>query len=136
MPTDLETASFAQLIAEFRALVAEQDATTTAALAFRVLDVTTTPRTLTTDDTGAMLLMNSSANMVLRLPNNLPRGHRIGVTQEGTGKVTFTALAGAAVTHRQGYTKTAGPAAVAGLYVKRNTTGTAAEYVLSGDVIA
>ena len=49
---------------------------------------------------------------------------------------TFTALAGATVSHRQGYTKTAGVDAVAAALVKRNANGTSAQWVLSGDLVA
>lgn len=101
-----------------------------------IIEVTATPFTVTAAHNGKTLLMSSTANMTLRLPNNLPDGFRVGVIQDLTGKVTLTALSGATVAHRQGYTKTAGPDAVAAAMVKRNASGVAAAWVLTGDLIA
>ncbi|HCB75405.1 MAG TPA: hypothetical protein DEP91_04410 [Sphingomonas bacterium] len=101
-----------------------------------IIVVTATPFTLTAAHNGKTLLMSSAANMTLRLPNNLPVGFRVGVIEDLTGRVTFTGLAGATVSHRQGYTKTAGVDAVAAALVKRNANGTSAQWVLSGDLVA
>lgn len=101
-----------------------------------VVLVTNTPFIVTAAHNGRTLLMSSTANMTLRLPNNLPVGFRVGVIEDLTGRVTFTALAGATVSHRQGYTKTAGVDAVAAALVKRNANGTSAQWVLSGDLVA
>jgi hypothetical protein len=82
---------------------------------------------------GHIQVVNSATGVTVTLPANLPVGFNVRVLQTGAGAVTFTAAAGATVTNRQSYTKTAGAGAEVRLVVIANVDGASAQYILSGD---
>lgn len=97
---------------------------------------TGTAYTLTTTDRGGFVAFTGSGPVTLTLPNSLPAGFRCTVAQIGAGQVTFTAASGATITSAQGLVKTALTGSGAELWVYQNTSGTAANYWLAGDLAA
>lgn len=97
---------------------------------------TGTSYTLTAADTGKVVELTNAAAITLDMPNNLPVGWCCTVVQGGAGAVTFTPASGASRRNRQSHTKTAGQWAICMLYVRTNSGGSAAEYVLGGDTAA
>lgn len=97
--------------------------------------VGTTYTVLSSDNGKVVELANASA-ITVTVPNSLPVGFNCLFTQAGTAQVTFAAASGATQRQRQSYTKTAGQWAVVSLYVRANSGGSAAEYVLAGDMAA
>lgn len=97
---------------------------------------TGTTYTLTATDTGKVVELTNAAAITLDMPNNLPVGWCCTVVQGGAGAVTFTPASGATRRNRQSHTKTAGQWAACMLYVRTNSGGSAAEYVLGGDTAA
>lgn len=97
---------------------------------------TGTSYTLTAADTGKVVELTNAAAITLDIPNSLPVGWCCTVVQGGSGAVTFTPASGATLRNRQSHTKTAGQWAVCMLYVRTNSGGSAAEYVLGGDTAA
>lgn len=70
----------------------------------------------------------------MTLPNDREQGFSFLLCQAGAGQVTFAAAAGATLHSRIGYLKTAGQWSEVSLTVDSNSGGTAAAWVLSGDV--
>jgi hypothetical protein len=97
---------------------------------------TDTSYTLAAADTGKVVELTNAAAITLDMPNNLPVGWCCTVVQGGAGAVTFTPASGANRRNRQSHTKTAGQWAMCSLYVRPNSGGSAAEYVLGGDTAA
>ena len=97
---------------------------------------TGTTYTLQASDSGKIVECTNGAAITLTLPNSLPVGFCCTVAQGGAGAVTFSAASGATLRNRQSQTKTAGQWAGATLYVRTNSGGSAAEYVLNGDTAA
>lgn len=94
---------------------------------------TGTSYTLVAADTGKVVELTNAAAITLTMPNNLPVGWCCTVVQGGAGAATFTAASGATRRNRQSHTKTAGQWAMTTLYVRTNSGGSSAEYVLGGD---
>lgn len=86
-----------------------------------------------TDDGGVVDMANVGA-IALTLPNNLAIGASGLVTQAGVGQITFTAGSGAAIRQADSFTKTRKQWSEVTWHVRTNSGGTAAEYVLSGDM--
>lgn len=97
---------------------------------------TGTSYTLLAADSGKVIELTNAAAITLDMPNNLPVGWCCTVVQGGAGAVTFTPASGATRRNRQSHTKTAGQWAACMLYVRTNSGGSAAEYVLGGDTAA
>jgi hypothetical protein len=89
--------------------------------------------TLASSDHKSRLRFSSSSAINLTLPNNLPTGFCVQIIQAGAGQITFSASSGGSLHNRQSFTKTAGQYAVCNLQIISNSSGTNAEYLLSGD---
>ncbi len=94
---------------------------------------TGTTYTLLTSDTGRIIDHANGSGITVTLPNNLPVGFCCTYAQSGAGQVNFSAASGATLHNRQAHTKLAGQWAEGTLYVRANSGGSAAEYVLAGD---
>ncbi len=71
--------------------------------------------TLKDTDNGKTLVFAAAADVALTVPAGLGTGFQCALVQGGAGQVTVSAGAGAAVSNRQGQTKTAGQYAVMSL---------------------
>ncbi len=105
-------------------------------LAFTDNTNVTTGYTLVAGDCGKLVRMNLSVSRALTLPNDLPAGFNCDVVQTGlaAGQVVYTAASGSTLTGNSAVTTSAGIWARCSLYVNSNSSGTAAVYVLSGNV--
>lgn len=97
---------------------------------------TGTTYTLQASDSGKIVECTNGSAITVTLPNSLGVGFCCTVVQGGAGAITFSAASGATRRNRQSHTKTAGQWAAATLYVRTNSGGSAAEYVLNGDTAA
>ena len=89
--------------------------------------------TLANSDNKSRMRLTSSTAITITLPNNLQTGFLVTIIQAGTGQITFSSASGASLRNRQSFTKTAGQFAVCTLQIISNSSGTNAEYLLSGD---
>jgi len=89
-------------------------------------------------DSGKIIDHANAAAIAVTLPNNAPAGFACTYVQAGAGQITFAVQGGgtAVLRNRQSHTKTAGQWAMVTLYVRSNSGGTAAEWVLGGDTAA
>ncbi len=94
---------------------------------------TGTAYTLSATDCGTTILFNNSAPVTLTTLNSLPAGCAIAVEQAGNGQVTVAAGSGTTQHSAHGYTKTYGLYAILGVFVDTNTSGTAADVIITGD---
>jgi hypothetical protein len=85
--------------------------------------------TLLPEDNGRVLDVTSATALTITVPNTLPVGFQVSITQAGAGQVTITGGGGMTVNNRYLATRTSGQWAKAGLEVR--APGSA---VLSGDV--
>ncbi|HVI60144.1 MAG TPA: hypothetical protein VM619_14895 [Luteimonas sp.] len=99
-------------------------------------DVTGTTYTAVDDDSGKVLRFTNASDVVVTLPNDLPRGWCVSWTQVGAGQVSFTAASGATRNNRSGHTKSAGQWAKGTLEIDSNSDDASAIYVLAGDCAA
>ena len=90
--------------------------------------------TLAASDNGKIKNCTSASAVTVTCPNSLPKDFYCTITQTAAGQVTFAAGAGATLTNRQALLKTAGQWAICCLLVRANAGGTAAAYILGGDV--
>lgn len=97
---------------------------------------TGTTYTLTTGDDGKVVELENAASITLTIPATLPQGFSCLIVQTGAGVVTFSADSGATQRAFSSFTKTAGQWAAVSLYVRANSGGSAAEYVLAGNMAA
>jgi len=97
---------------------------------------TGTTYTLQASDSGKIVECTNASAITVTLPNSLPVGFCCTVVQCGAGAVTLAPASGATRRNRQSHAKTAGQWAGATLYVRANSGGSAAEYVLNGDTAA
>lgn len=97
---------------------------------------TGTTYTLQQSDSGKVVELDNSAAITLTLPNSLPHGFCCTVVQGGSGQVTFSPASGATLNNRQSHAKLAGMWAPGTIYVRSNSGGASAEYVLAGDTAA
>lgn len=93
-----------------------------------------TSYTITSADDGKVLDQANAAAITTTLSAGTAANTSGLVTQAGAGQISFVAGSGASFHQRQGLSKTAGQWAVVSWYVRTNVGGTAAEYVLSGDM--
>jgi hypothetical protein len=91
---------------------------------------------LNSADTGQIFETTSGSAVSITLAASAAVGTSITLTQAGAGQVTFAAASGGSLRNRQSHTKTAGQWGVVSLYVRTNSGGSAAEWVLSGDTTA
>lgn len=97
---------------------------------------TGTSYTLQASDSGKVVELTNASAITLTMPNSLPVGWCCTVVQGGAGVATFSAASGATRRNRQSHTRTAGQWAMCSIYVRDNSGGSAAEYVLGGDTSA
>lgn len=98
-----------------------------------VIIKTGTSETALLEDTGNIIEFDNSSAITYDLPNTLPKGWQITATQVNSGDVTFSPATGAGLQNRSDHTKTGGQWAMISLYVRSNSDGSSAEYILSGD---
>ncbi|GGD45659.1 hypothetical protein [Pseudoxanthomonas indica] len=94
---------------------------------------TGTTYTLQASDCGKVVEFTNSSAVTVTLPNNLAAHFTCSIVQAGSGQVTLSAASGATLRNRQSHTKTAGQWGWLSTYVRANSGGSAAEYVMSGD---
>lgn len=92
--------------------------------------------TLSTGDDGKVVELSNAASIALQIPNNLPVGFSCLIVQAAAGQVTISAASGATQRSFGSYNKTAGQWAMVSLYVRANSGGSAAEYVIGGNLTA
>jgi hypothetical protein len=90
--------------------------------------------TLAAADNGKVKNCTAAGAVTVTCPNSLPLNFYCTIIQEAAGQITFAPGAGATVNNRQGLLHSAGQYAMCALYVRANTGGAAAAYVLGGDV--
>ena len=89
--------------------------------------------TLASSDNRSRMRFSSVSPVTLTLPNYLPTGFAVTIIQAAAGQIIFSPASGSFLRNRHNYTKTAGQYAVCTLQVISNSSGSAAEYLLSGD---
>jgi len=89
--------------------------------------------TLANSDNKSTMRFTSATAVTITLPNNLQTGFSVNIIQAGAGQITFTPASGATCRNRQSFTKSAGQYALCNLLIISNSSGTVAEYLLSGD---
>lgn len=92
--------------------------------------------TLVAADDGKVIEFDAAAEVTCTIPNSLAAGFSCSIVQVGAGKVVVAPGASATRRQRLAYTRTAGQWAVVSMYVRQNVGGTAAEFVLGGDMVA
>jgi hypothetical protein len=97
---------------------------------------TGTTYTLQASDRGKVVELTNGSSITLTLPSTLAVGFCCTIVQGGAGQVNVAAGSGATLRNRQSHTKLAGQWSGATLYVRTNSGGSAAEYVLNGDTAA
>lgn len=97
---------------------------------------TGTSYTLQASDNGGTTDLSNAAAITVTLPNSLAAESNGMFVQSGAGQVSFTAASGATIRQASGYTKTRAQWSVVTWFVRTNSGGSAAEYVLSGDMSA
>jgi hypothetical protein len=97
---------------------------------------TGTTYTLQASDSGKIVECTNGSAITVTLPNSLGVGFCCTIVQGGAGAVTLSPASGATRRNRQSHTKTAGQWAGVTLYVRTNSGGSAAEYVMCGDTAA
>jgi hypothetical protein len=92
-------------------------------------NIAATSYTLSAIDNGRILDFSAASTTTLTVPNTLPTGFQVSITQSGLGNVTLVASGGMVLNNRYGGTQTSGQWSKIGLEV-RATNST----VISGDV--
>lgn len=75
----------------------------------------------------------SATDITLTLPNDLPTGFAFIVDQTSDGAMIFAAATGATLVNASDFDRTSGPGAMMHAYVRSNSDGRSAVYVLCGD---
>lgn len=86
-------------------------------------------------DTGKIVELNNGSAIGVTLHKAAPVGHNCIFVQMGAGQVTFAAESGGSMRAYLSLTKTAGQYAAVSAYVRTNSGGSAAEWVLSGTMV-
>lgn len=94
---------------------------------------TGTTYTLVAADSGKVVECTNASAITLTLPADAAVGFCCTVVQGGAGQITLSPAGSATLRNRQSHTKTAGQWAGVTLYVRTNSGGSAAEYVMVGD---
>lgn len=84
-------------------------------------------------DTGTLKDFNNATAITVTLSPNSPIGTHIMFTQTGAGVLSFQTTGSSVLRNRQTQFRTAGLWAVVSLYVRANSGGNAAEWVIGGD---
>lgn len=92
-----------------------------------------TSYTLASTDCGTTILFTNNLPITLTTLNGLPAGCAIAIEQTGNGQITVAAGSGTTQHSAHGYTKTYGLYAILGLFVDTNVSGTAADFIVTGD---
>ena len=90
--------------------------------------------TLAATDSGRIKNCTAAGAVVVTLPNNMAVNFYVTIIQYGAGIITFSAATGATLHQRQAQYRTAGQYAMCTLVVSANAGGSAASYVLAGDL--
>ena len=94
---------------------------------------TGTTYTLDAADTGKIVELSNASAIALTLPATAAVGFACTLVQAGAGQVSFASSGSGVVRNRQSHAKLAGQWAMASVYVRANSGGSAAEWVISGD---
>ena len=94
-----------------------------------VVNIPGTTYTLSTTDNGRIIDCSAATAVTITVPNTLPTGFQVSITQSGVGAVTLAASGGMVINNRWGGTATSGRWAKIGLEVRATNSA-----VLSGDV--
>lgn len=95
---------------------------------------TGTTYTIQSSDNGKVIELSNAAAITLTVPNSLAASFSCLITQVGAGQVTIAPAVGATQRQASSLNKTRAQWAVVSLYVRANSGGTSAEYVLAGDM--
>lgn len=90
--------------------------------------------TVTSDMAGGLVIINSSTPSQVRLPNDMIAGFNCTFVQVGTAPFEVVALSGASRAQKYNWFKSEGRFATVSAFVRGNGTGTAALWVVIGDV--
>jgi hypothetical protein len=94
-----------------------------------IKNISATSYTLSAVDNGRILDFSAATTTTLTVPNTLPTGFQVSITQSGLGNVTLLASGGMVLNNRYGGTQTSGQWAKIGLEVRASNSA-----VISGDV--
>lgn len=94
---------------------------------------TGTTYTVASTDAGKVIDHANASAIAVTLPADAAVGFCCTYVQAGAGQITFSADTGATLRNRQAHSKSAGQYAMMTLYVRSNSGGSAAEWVLGGD---
>jgi hypothetical protein len=94
-----------------------------------IRSISATSYTLSINDNGRVLDFTSDLPITLTIPNTLPTGFQVSITQAGLGSVTLSAATGMTIQSRWGGTRSSGRWAKIGLEVRA-----VGSVILSGDV--
>ena len=92
-----------------------------------------TAYTLVPADNDLIIEFSNATAVAVTLPNSLPAGFSCLLMQSSTATVTISAASGATLRNARNHTKLFGQWSMATVYVRTNTAGNNAEWVLSGD---
>lgn len=95
---------------------------------------TGTSYTLVPGDDGVVVEFSNGSAITATLPNNAAVGFSCLLVQVAAGQVTFVAAGGASLRQASSLTKTRAQWSVVTAYVRTNAGGSAAEWVLAGDM--
>lgn len=94
-----------------------------------VKNIASTSYTLSAIDNGRILDFSAGTTITLTIPDTLPTGFQVSITQSGFGNVTLVASGAMILNNRYGGTQTSGQWAKIGLEVRALNSA-----VISGDV--
>ena len=97
-------------------------------------DVTGTSYTVVSGDLGKRKRTTNASDVAVTLPNSFSQGFSVLFCQAAAGRVTFSAEGGGSLNNRASLSKTADQWSEVSLIVDSNSGGSAAAWVLSGDV--
>lgn len=95
---------------------------------------TGTTYTLVASDDGKVIEFSNAGAITVTVENSLPVAFNCLMVQVAAGQVTFVPEAGATQRQSLGFNRTARQWSIVSMYVRANG-GSAAEYVLSGDMV-
>jgi hypothetical protein len=97
-------------------------------------EVPGTTYTVLPSDNGCIIECTNAAGCVVTLPATSARGMNIGIMRYGAGAVTWTAGSGATIRVAGAFTGIAAQYGTMSAYVRENVAGTAAEWIIGGNV--
>jgi hypothetical protein len=96
----------------------------------------TTSATVSMQDLGRDVVMNSATAVTLTLPKRAPIGTEITIYQSNTGVMTFAVESGGTLVNAQGHTKASGQHAIVKAIVVASTALNNATWAISGNTAA